>query len=172
MHGRVLAVRPLPSVVSACVCARNARLREPSTARHVHDLRHTAVLAVLRNAFVHVAEGTFHVDALRAGLAVTPLPGETIAKLDAARDFPWLKPSSQQARDVARFARIANGFVAVDKAAPRRVVDLRYSLVPNEIAGFWAIVLEPAAGSDEHVDYITTREQAPEQARRLLAMLF
>ena len=58
------------------------------------------------------------------------------------------------------------------ETAPQRVIDLRYSLVPNEIAGFWAIVLDPNASSAEHVDYVTTREDAPEQARRLLAMLF
>jgi inner membrane protein len=121
---------------------------------------------------IYEHDGAFYVDAVRAGLAPTPLPGETIAKLDVARDFPWLETSSQQARDVARFARVANGFVAVDKTAPQRVIDLRYSLVPNEIAGFWAIVLDPSASSVEHVDYVTTREQAPEQARRLLAMLF
>jgi inner membrane protein len=120
---------------------------------------------------IYEHDGTFYVDAVRAGLAPTPLPGETIAKLDVARDFPWLEPSSQQARDIARFARVANGFVAVDKTAAQRVIDLRYSLVPNEIAGFWAIVLDPSASSVEHVDYVTTREYAPEQARRLLAML-
>ena len=103
---------------------------------------------------------------------MTPLPGESIAKLDPARDFPWLEPSSQQARDVARFARVANGFVAADQAAAERVIDLRYSLVPDEIAGFWAIVLDPNATPSGTVDYITTREQAPQQARRLLAMLF
>jgi len=121
---------------------------------------------------IYEHDGTFYVDAVRAGLAPTSLPGETIAKLDVARDFPWLEPSSQQARDIARFTRVANGFVAVDKTAAQRVIDLRYSLVPNEIAGFWAIVLDPSAPSVEHVDYMTTREQAPEQARRLLAMLF
>lgn len=121
---------------------------------------------------IYEHDGTFYVDAVRAGLAPTPLPGETIAKLDLVRDFPWLEPSSQQARDVARFARVANGFVAVDKTAAHRVIDLRYSLVPNEIAGFWAIVLDPSATSVEHVDYVITREQAPKQARRLFAMLF
>ena len=69
-------------------------------------------------------------------------------------------------------ARVANGFVAADKTASHRVIDLRYSLVPNEIAGFWAIVLDPSATSAEHVDYVITREQAPKQARRLFAMLF
>ena len=131
-----------------------------------------ALFSLLLWKSIYEHEGSFYIDAVRAGLEITPLPGETIAKLDAPRDFPWLEPSSQQARDVARFTRVANGFVAVDKGAAERVIDLRYSLVPNEIAGFWAIVLDPSASPVEHVDYITTREQAPEQARRLLAMLF
>jgi inner membrane protein len=130
-----------------------------------------ALFSLLLWKTIYEHEGTFYVDAVRAGLSTTPLPGATTRKLDVARDFPWLEPSSQQARDIARFARVANGFVAVDENAPERVVDLRYSLVPNEIAGFWAIVLDPSASSEEHVGYVTTREQAPEQARRLLAMI-
>ena len=62
--------------------------------------------------------------------------------------------------------------MCIKRQASDRVIDLRYSLVPNEIAGFWAIVLDPNASPVEHADYITTREQAPEQARRLLALLF
>ncbi|HUQ53187.1 MAG TPA: metal-dependent hydrolase [Gammaproteobacteria bacterium] len=127
-------------------------------------------LVLWKTVYEHA--GTFHVDAVRAGFVTSTLPGETIAKLDAARDFPWLAPTSQQAIDVERFARVAHGLVAVDETAADRVIDLRYSLVPNEIAGFWAIVLNPEAGPSEHVDYVVTREQAPEQARRLLAMLF
>jgi hypothetical protein len=159
---RVCRVRPLQHARASMAAEALAASRGHTPASVVVT---PGLFSVLLWKSIYEDDGTFYVDAVRAGLSPTPLPGETIAKLDVARDFPWLEPSSQQARDVARFARVANGFVAVDKAATQRVIDLRYSLVPNEIAGFWAIVLDPSASSVEHVDYVTTRERAPEQFR-------
>ena len=56
--------------------------------------------------------------------------------------------------------------------APGHVVDMRYSMVPNQIDAFWAIVLDPRASPTEHVGFVTTRENAPQQAQQLLDMLF
>jgi len=121
---------------------------------------------------IYEHEGRYYVDAVRAGMRTTVIDGESTEKLDIGRHFPWLDPGSQQARDIERFARVSDHFVAVEDDAPLRIVDMRYSMVPNEIDGFWAIVVDPDAGPDEHVEFITTRERAPEQARRFLAMLF
>jgi inner membrane protein len=121
---------------------------------------------------VYEHDGRYYVDAVRTGFTVGSLPGESTAKLDVARHFPWLDSASQQAADVERFRRVAGNLLAVDDAAPNRIVDLRYSLVPNEIAGFWAIVLDPSAPVTAHVGFVATRENAPRDALRLIHMLF
>jgi inner membrane protein len=121
---------------------------------------------------IYEHDGRYYVDAVRAGIRATAIDGESTEKLDLDRHFPWLDPDSQQARDIDRFARVSDHFVAVEDDAPLRIVDMRYSMVPNEIDGFWAIVVDPSAGPNDHVEFITTRERAPEQARRFLAMLF
>jgi inner membrane protein len=121
---------------------------------------------------IYEYDGRYYVDAVRTGLPVQIYPGRAIDKLDVAAQFPWLAPDSQQARDIVRFDRIANGFLALDDRAANRIVDMRYSMVPNEIDAFWAIELNPAAPDDAHVRFVTTRERAPEQLRRLLDMLF
>jgi inner membrane protein len=141
---------------------------------------HTPVRLEAKPAFASVFlwkiiyehDGSYYVDAVRTSLPIQVYPGRAIAKLDVAAQFPWLASGSQQARDVARFARISNGFVALDDRAPNRIVDMRYSMVPNEIDAFWAIELDPAAPDDAHVEFVTTRERAPEQLERLLDMLF
>lgn len=116
-------------------------------------------------------DGRYHVDAVRAGLRTAVTDGESIEKLDVDTHFPRLDARSRQARDIERFRRVSDGFLAVDEDDPRRIVDVRYSMVPNEIDGFWAIVVDPGAGHDEHVEFVTTRERASEQARRFFAML-
>jgi inner membrane protein len=121
---------------------------------------------------VYEHDDRYYVDAVRTGFTTSSMAGESIAKLDIARDFPWLDPTDQQAVDVERFRRVAGGLLAVPEDAPNRVVDLRYSLVPNEIAGFWAIVLDSSAAPDAHVSLVATRENTRRDAVRLLRLLF
>jgi inner membrane protein len=116
--------------------------------------------------------GRHYVDAVRTGIEPKVFPGGSVPTIDVARDFPWLAPHSRQAADIERYRRISAGFMAVDPLNPHRIIDLRYSMVPNEIGGFWAVVLDPAAGPDEHVGYVTTRETAASDALRMLDMLF
>jgi len=121
---------------------------------------------------IYEYDGRYYVDAARVGFAATVAAGESIAKLDVTRHFPWLDPESQQSVDVERFRRVSDGFLAIDTAAPNRIVDLRYSMIPNEIAGFWAIILDPHARRDDHVELVTTTEGVAARAARLLDSLF
>jgi inner membrane protein len=101
------------------------------------------------------SEGTFFVDAVRVSLRSRYYPGSAIAKLDTARDLPWLQPDSQQARDVERFRWFSGDYLAL--SGSNTITDIRYSLVPNEIEGLWHIALNPAAASHEHVRYAARR---------------
>ena len=121
---------------------------------------------------IYEHDGRYYVDAVRTGLRARALPGESTEKLELPRHFPWLASGTQQALDVERFRDVAADYLSIDDDARNRIVDLRYSLVPNEIEGFWALVLDPSAGPTQHVELVTTRENAPEQALRLLDMMF
>jgi inner membrane protein len=120
---------------------------------------------------VYQDQGQFYVDAVRTGFRPRFYPGESVARLDLERDLPWLEPGSQQARDVDRFRWFSNGYVARDPQHPNRVIDIRYSLLPNEVAPLWSIELDPAAGASVHAAYITHRGGAGERAGSLWAML-
>ena len=108
---------------------------------------------------------------MRVRLAPRVYEGSAVAKLDIGRDLPWLDPATQQARDVARFDKFSDGFSASDPASPNRIVDVRYSFVPNEISALFSIELDPAAGENAHVKYRTHREQAREQMGRLWKLI-
>lgn len=121
---------------------------------------------------IYEYDGRYYVDAVRTGLMPTVYAGDSSAKLDLERHFPWLLAGTRQALDVERFRNVSDGFLALDAAAPNRIIDMRYSMVPNEISGFWAIVLDPAAEPDEHVAFVTTWNATIDHARRLIGMLF
>lgn len=114
----------------------------------------------------------FYVDAVRPGFAgIQVWPGESVAILDVRQDFPWLAADTQQAKDIERFRWFSAGFVAVDPSNPLRVIDVRYSLLPNQINALWGITLDPAAPADEHVRFNSTRERSDEAAGRLWQMI-
>ena len=104
---------------------------------------------------VYTTEDSFYVDAVRTGFRFTHFQGSRIDRLDVARDFPWLNADSQQAKDVERFRWFSNGYIAVSPRYPNRIIDIRYSLIPNEIKGMWGIELDKSRQHDEHVNYVT-----------------
>lgn len=120
---------------------------------------------------VYETEHRYYVDAVRIGTSVKTYPGESIAKLDVSLDFPWLDLNSQQAKDIERFRWFSNGYVAQDPADEMRIIDIRYSMVPNQLSTLWSIKLEPSVDSEMHVRYETHRDNAPESRQIFLDML-
>ena len=126
--------------------ARGHELHSPSARPGLGNL------LVWRVVYLH--DGRYYVDAVRTGLAVTACTGASVPQLDLRRDFPWLGPASQQARDVERFRWFADGYLAVDPRVPGRIIDAGYSFVPNSIDMLWGIDLDPSIAADQHVRYV------------------
>ena len=120
---------------------------------------------------VYETQTHFHVDAVRTWPSKVAYPGESIPRLDVARDMPWLVGESQQRRDIERFRWFSNGYVALDPQVPGRIIDVRYSMLPNEINSLWSIEVRPQAAVDDHVGYTMHRSGGREQAGVLWRML-
>ncbi|NKB45535.1 MAG: metal-dependent hydrolase [Alphaproteobacteria bacterium] len=120
---------------------------------------------------IYELEDRFHVDAVKVGTSPQHFTGTSIPKLDLSRDVPWLEPGTQQAIDIQRFVDFSNGFVAVDPDIPNRVIDIRYSFVPNEIDPLWSVNVVTEAESNAHATYQTHRENPRQSFGRLWQML-
>ena len=121
---------------------------------------------------IYETEEAFYVAAVRPGFnRVQTWPGDKVQKLNVARDLPWLAPGSQQAKDVERFRWFSDGFIALDHKDPYRVVDIRYSVLPHQIAPLWGIQLAPGASSDKHAQFDSPRERPVDAWRILWAMI-
>ena len=120
---------------------------------------------------VYEHDGRYYVDAVRTGIEAAACPGSSIATLDIPRDLPWLDADSRQARDIERFRWFSDGYVAADPSRPNRIIDVRYSVVPNEVAPLWGIELTPSAPVDQHVGFVTDRATSAQQRRAYWALL-
>ncbi len=120
---------------------------------------------------VYETDDRYFVDAVRAGLSPKVFPGDSVEKLDIARDMPWLDLSSQQARDIERFRWFSNGYIARDPLYRNRVIDIRYSMIPNEVDPLWSIELRPGAALEDHAAYLVHRDAGPDRLGTMWQMV-
>ena len=120
---------------------------------------------------VYETDDRFYVDAVRATLSPRVFRGDSVQKLDIDRDIPWLERGSQQARDIERFRWFSNGYIARHPEHVNRVIDIRYSMLPNELAPLWSIELRPGAGKGEHAAYLVHRDSGPGRFALMWRML-
>lgn len=131
-----------------------------------------ANLLVWKSVYLH--QDRYYIDAIRVGMDSKIYPGVSTAKFMQETHYPWLPESSQQAKDIDRFAWFSNDHLGIDPDNPQRIIDVRYSLIPNQLSGMWGIVLNPAANADEHVQWTTNRPKgsaAMEKTKELWQMI-
>lgn len=112
---------------------------------------------------VYESDGRYYVDAVRAGVEMTVCPGASVPALVLDRDLPWLDAGSVQARDIERFRWFSDDYLALDPARSDRVIDMRYSVVPNQIEALWGVQVSSDAGLDEHVRFVADRRTSADQ---------
>lgn len=127
-------------------------------------------LLLWRSVYMH--EGRIYVDAVRVGmLAETRIyPGQSVPVFRPSEQRPSLDPGSVLAKDIRRFTRFSEGYVARDPGQPRVLGDIRYSMLPNSVRPLWGIMIDPGA-PQAHVDYRFFRDHTPALRQTYMAML-
>jgi inner membrane protein len=122
---------------------------------------------------VYETEQKFYVDAVKPGLFRENVwVGSNAEKISLAEDFPWLDPKSQQAKDIQRFGWFSSGYLGRDPQDRMGIVDIRYSLLPHQIAPLWGIQLSKTLDNEQHINYFTRRENRMASLERLIGMFF
>lgn len=119
---------------------------------------------------VYAAEGWYYVDAVRLAWEAGYFPGTRIRRLEMEQSLPWLAPDSLQAADLERFRRFSDGWLAPATGREQAVIDVRYSLVPNEIDPLWGIRLDPL-NQNGHAQFFTDRATTGQDRERFWRMI-
>ncbi len=139
---------------------------------------HQAINLVVKPSFLNLIvwksiyehQGRYYVDAVRALKDKGVYPGGSTEKLDIKRDLPWLNLNSQQAIDIERFSWFSSDYLALDPRNSNRIIDMRYSLLPNRLDGLWGIELRQDAEPEEHIKW-TTNRSANERQQNMSILL-
>lgn len=115
----------------------------------------------------------FYVDAIRVGLTTDPMvcgATSSVAVLNVEEQLPWLE-DGQQRVDIDRFSWFSQDYVSMDPTTPNRIIDVRYSTVPNQLTPLWGIELDPKAGSSQHVRFFQEESFGDGQIDRFTSFL-
>ena len=105
---------------------------------------------------IYQHEETFYVDAIRIAQSSSWCEGESIRVFDYHYHLPNLKKESQQKEDIERFRWFSQDYLGYDKERDI-VTDVRYSMIPNQIAPMWGLVIDEQRDVSEHAIWWTSR---------------
>ena len=121
---------------------------------------------------VYEQAGFFYVDAVRIGTATKVFEGTRTEKLDLTKHFPWLEINSQQSKDIKRFLWFSNNYLGIDEQNKNKIIDVRYSMLPDEIDALWGIEVSKTASREDHIKWVTSREMDAKDRDKFWSMLF
>ena len=129
-----------------------------------HDRGHNAERLTLKPSFgnlilwksIYQHKESFYVDAIRIAESSTLYLGESIKAFDYQYHLPDLDKESQQKKDIERFRWFSQDYLGYDKEK-NIVTDVRYSMIPNQIAPMWGLVVDDQRGINEHAIWWTSR---------------
>ena len=113
---------------------------------------------------------TFYVDAIRTVQSSTWCLGETIRVFDYKSHLPDLDKESQQKKDIERFRWFSQDYLGYDKEK-KTVTDVRYSMIPNQIAPMWGLTIDDKRSINEHATWWTSRDLDQSQIDLFIDML-
>jgi inner membrane protein len=82
--------------------------------------------------------------------------GESVRIFDYQHHLPNLNKDSQQRKDIERFRWFSQDYLGFDKEKSL-VTDVRYSMIPNQIAPIWGLVINDQQGINEHAVWWASR---------------
>ena len=121
---------------------------------------------------IYEYDGRYYVDAAKLLWNTSIVTGTSIEKLDIDRDFPWLSKNTQQAKDIERFRWFSDDFIAVNPQDSNVILDVRYSIVPNQIKLMWGIELNKNVSKSEHVDFLINTRLSEQSKKKFIELLF
>ena len=140
-----------------------------------HEISRINVKPTFANLFlwkiIYETENRFYTDGVSLLLTKKIFQGNSIAKLNLSKDFEWLDADSQQAKDIERFAWFSQNYLAVSPDNRNLIIDIRYSILPNQISGLWGIELDKEANTLQHVKFVSNRKKSESSLKELFEMV-
>ncbi len=120
---------------------------------------------------IYISSGNIYVDAVRPGITNNKTyPGESVRLFLPEQDTAGIPKDSVLYRDILRFSKFSDGFIAMNLYKPNMLGDVRYSMQPNSSRMLWGITVD-LNKSDQHVTFGFDRTNSKDDRSRFWSML-
>ena len=119
---------------------------------------------------IYQHEETYFVDAIRTVQSITWCSGDSIKIFDFNYHLPNVDKDSQQAKDIERFRWFSQDYLGYNEENDL-VTDIRYSMIPSQIAPMWGLVIDKKRNRDEHASWWTSQSLTQSQLLLFKGML-
>ena len=121
---------------------------------------------------IYQSEGHYYVDAIRVGIfgEITLYEGTTAKMFDRQTDLKSLPSTSILSQDISRFNAFSDGYLIWMPSHTNALGDIRYAMLPNQIAPMWSIEFDLDKPS-QTVNILTERDLSQQQRTLFIAML-
>ena len=127
-------------------------------------------LIVWRTVYLH--DNRFYVDAIRAGKEFTRFDGGSVKRFIIDEQSQKLEIPSLQFNDLKRFDWFTSNMLGVSELYPDRVIDVRYSILPNGIDPIWYLEFNEDVQDNRHLTFNTIRSNSWAKLKKLTFMIF
>ena len=121
---------------------------------------------------IYEYNGSYYVDAAKLLTQPKVITGTSIKKLNVSSDFPWLLKDNLQRKDIERFRWFSNDYLAVNPENQNIIIDVRYSILPNDIKMMWGIGLDKSKNDNTHTSFIVDTKLDKETRKKFIDILF
>mgnify|MGYP000444999041 FL=1 len=125
-------------------------------------------ILVWRSVYEH--EGYFYIDAVRVGQQPRLFEGSMIKQYRPARDSNGLARDSVLYRDIMRFKKFSDNYIALHPQYENVLADVRYSIEPDGVLPLWGIEMD-FGQPQQHARFRVYRNLTRQRRERFLAML-
>lgn len=125
-------------------------------------------LVLWRSIYEH--GGRIYVDAIRVGVNARVYEGGSVKKFDPDTDSPVLGKNSVLYGDIQRFTKFSDGYIGLSPEDPKFLGDIRYALVPTDLAPLWGIEVDTAE-PDRHAPFTFRRDMSKQNRERFWTQL-
>lgn len=120
---------------------------------------------------IYQYQNRFYVDAIKIGFSQKMYPGDSIEKFQWELHAPTIPKNSVQGQDIERFRWFSSDYLSPHPEQKNVLVDMRYSLIPNQINPLWGIEVNPEQPST-HVQRKTFHSMSLKSRADFFKMLF
>lgn len=121
--------------------------------------------------FTYISDGNIYSDGIRAGWfsGTNYYEGGSAPLINAETDFTEIK-GTQKWRDIQRFERLSDGYLAWHPHEENVLGDARYAMLPTRIEPLWGIKID-RSDTDSPTPFVNIRDAGPEVRNRFTDML-